>query len=173
MRKIIFMLLLSATALGVRAQRIEGVKSRLATAEIGAEMLPARVKVREAGSAADAVRRGEAASNTRSANGFRVVIFFDNGSSARSEAERIQSRFAEEFPDVKCDIRYENPYFKLLAGNCITSEEAVVLLGRVRSSYPEAYIMRDEIPIQNFISPKLPDEEPQPEESDPTAIYEY
>ena len=146
--------LLSLAAMPVAAQKIERVKSRLAAPQSGENGRSARVGVNESGSAGSAVRRGEAAASAQTANGFRIVIFFDNGSTARSEAERIMASFKAAYSDVHCDIRYENPYFKVLAGNCVTSEEAVILLGRVRSSFPEAYIMREEIPVQNFVSPK-------------------
>lgn len=137
----------------VQAQHTDAFKDRLATPETGANGHRASVHVTESGGAAAAVRRGDAATAAK-ANGFRIVIFFDNGSTARSEAERIMEEFSKGYPDVSCDIRYENPYFKVLAGNCVTSEEAVVLLGRVKLSFPEAYIMREEIPIQNFVTPK-------------------
>lgn len=151
---LIFTLLLAAVTASAEAQKIENVRNRLQTPETGVNGRPAQVHVNESGKAGDAVRRGEATLNQQSANGFRVVVFFDNGISARSEAERIKAELSETFPDMSCDIRYENPYFKLLAGNCRTSEEAVILLGRIRSSYPEAYIMREDIPLQNFITPK-------------------
>lgn len=158
MRKI-FTLLTAAVAVcwcvqSAHAQKIENVKQRLAHSETGLNGHSASVTVTESGSAAGAVRRGESATSAASAAGFRIVIFFDNGSSARPEAERIMAGFKEAYPDVHCDIRYENPYFKVLAGNCVTSEDAVILLGRIRSSFPEAYIMREDIPLNNFITPK-------------------
>lgn len=165
MRRIVLILLLAVLAADAGAQRIEKIKSRLAVPETGANGMSASVRVRESGSAGEAVRRGEA-SGVQSANGFRIVIFFDNGTTARSEAERIKSAFAESYPDVRCDIRYENPYFKVLAGNCVTSEDAVILLGRIRSSYPEAYIMREEIPVQNFITPKPLENSPLTDDDD-------
>lgn len=160
MRKIIFLTLalLSCRALPAQNRRIPAVKERLSRYETGANGRSARVEVREAEGAAEAVRRGESGA-VQTVNGFRIVIFFDNSSSARSEAERTMAEFAAAYPDVRCDIRYENPYFKVLAGNCVNSEDAVILLGRVRSSFPEAYITREEMPASSFITPKLPEPE--------------
>lgn len=156
MRKIILLsaLLFGFSTVSVQAQRIEKVKNRLASPATGENGRSARVEVNESGNARNIVRRGDATGVSATVNGFRIVIFFDNGSSARSEAERIRENFNRTYPDVLCDIRYENPYFKVLAGNCVTSEDAVILLGRIRSSFPEAYIMREEIALKNFITPK-------------------
>ena len=46
---------------------------------------------------------------------------------------------------------YENPYFKVSAGNCVTSEEAIVLLGKIRSQFPEAYLMREDLTVADLI----------------------
>ena len=158
--------LLTLTAATASAQKIEKVKDRLSIPEQGRNGRSARVEVYESGNAGATVRRGEAASAARTANGFRVVIFFDNGSTARSEAEKAMESFTRTYPDVRCDIRYENPYFKVLAGNCATSEDAVILLGRIRQSFPEAYIMREEIALKNFISPEPRIETESPNEAE-------
>lgn len=164
MRKITLLsALLMLVAASAGAQKIERVKQRLAAYEQGRNGRSARVDVYESGNAGTAVRRGESAATAQTANGFRIVIFFDNGSTARSEAERIMDNFSRAYPDVRCDIRYENPYFKVLAGNCVTSEDAVILLGRIRQSFPEAYIMREEIALQNFITPERPAADETPE----------
>ena len=169
MYRIVLLLLLTVLSVNAGAQRIEKVKSRLAAPATGDNGSTARIRVNESGTAAESVRRGEASQNAQSANGFRIVVFFDNGISARSEAERIKAAFTESYPDIRCDIRYENPYFKLLAGNCVTSEEAVILLGRIRASYPEAYIMREEIPMQNFVTPKPLESNELPESTEAAA----
>lgn len=169
MRNVLRVLVCAATlfaAAGVQAQKIEGVKWRLATPATAENGAVAAVRVREAERAAEVVRRGEASAAQSSVNGFRVVIFFDNGNTARAEAERILAEFGETYADIRCDIRYENPYFKVLAGNCVNSEDAVILLGRIRSSYPDAYIMREEMPAASFITPKPVVKEESDDEDD-------
>lgn len=163
-------LLLSAFAAcgTVQAQGIGRMRARLAQPQADSAGRFSRVEVHEAGRAAEAVRAADAADKRNTVNGYRVVVFFNNGPSARSEAERIVASFTTSFPDVRCTMRYENPYFKVLAGACTTSEEAVILLGRIRHAFPEAYIMRDEIRVHDLIAPKpvrmpdaaSPDEEP-------------
>lgn len=155
--------------IAAQAQRIERVKQRLAQTSVGDGGRAASVKVRESGSAADAVRRGDAATQ-QSVNGFRIVIFFDNSATARADAERKMSEFMAAYPDVRCDIRYENPYFKVVAGSCVSSDEAVMLLERVHRDFPESYIMREEIAVQNLIAPKRnADSDSMPDDDSPEA----
>lgn len=155
MRKLLIVtILLVMTASAADAQRIGGVKRRLAETSVDDYGRTASVSVRESGSAADAVRRGEAAAAPATINGYRIVIFFDNGATARADAERKMADFNVAYPDVGCDLRYENPYFKVIAGCCTTSDEAVMLLERVRRDFPQSYIMREEIALHRLITPK-------------------
>lgn len=152
MKKTIVFLLFVCAAAVADGQNIRDFKRRLAEPAITSEGRVARVQVVESGEAAEAVRRGDAVSQQqRTVNGYRVVIFFDNGATARAEAERVMREFGERYHDVKCDIRYENPYFKVLAGHCATSEDAAILLGRIHRDYPEAYVMREEIAVKSLV----------------------
>ena len=48
-------------------------------------------------------------------------------------------------------VTYENPYFKVSVGNCTTQEEALVLLEDVKRYFPKAFIMRENIPLEELI----------------------
>ena len=79
---------------------------------------------------------------TNGVNGYRIVIFMSNSQTARRDAVTAQENFAY--------LTYENPYFKVAVGNCTTQEEAMILLGRLRSTFPKAFIMRENIDIGEF-----------------------
>lgn len=147
MRKLIIsgVLLLGACA-GVRAQSLASFKERAAHSSGGA-----RLEVVEHGAAARAVGQGEPASGRVRFKGYRIGIFFDNGANAREKALAAREAFAEAFPDEKVYLVYENPYFKVTAGNCVNSEEAIVLLGRIRSRFPEAYLMREDLTVADLV----------------------
>ena len=147
------------------AQNIGTFRQRLATPHYDGSGHAAAVEIEECGSAADAVRRADSAEKQHSINGYRVTIFFDNSHTARAEAERRMSEFMAGYPDIRCYLRYENPYFKVVVGNCATAEDAVLLLGRIRKDFPEAYIMREEIRITEMVS--LPKRAPAHEKESP------
>ncbi len=83
--------------------------------------------------------------------GYRIGIFFDNGPTARAKAEAAKKQFTESFPYEKVYMTYENPYFKVSAGNCATQEEAVILLDKIQKEFPKAYLMREQLLAEDVI----------------------
>lgn len=83
-------------------------------------------------------------------NGYRIVIFMSNTQTARRDALAAQENFSLLFPQEQTYLTYENPYFKVAVGNCTTQEEAIILLGRLRHSFPKAFIMRENINVGEF-----------------------
>lgn len=128
-------LLLSFCCVGVSAQSLSEYKSRLATPASGA-----KVTVAEHGTVASAVAKAAASERSQwRFKGYRVCIFFDNGQNARSEAEAARALFAETYPETSVYISYNAPYFTVTVGDCVTVEEAIILMGRIRGTFPKAF----------------------------------
>ena len=83
--------------------------------------------------------------------GYRVRIFFDNSQQARANAQATLARFKESFPDIPADMIYENPYFKVAVGNCLTMDEAMIVWGRVKDQFPQAVPAREDLPLEKLI----------------------
>lgn len=64
--------------------------------------------------------------------------------------QRGHRRFREIYPDIPAYLSYENPYFKVTVGNCLTSEEAIILLGKIRDAFDRAFLVREEISLSLF-----------------------
>ena len=77
--------------------------------------------------------------------GFRVRIFFDNKQTARAESEEIATAFSEAYPQVAVYRIYENPYFKVTVGDFRTRSQAMQFMLRIRRTYPQAFITRENI----------------------------
>lgn len=130
------------------AQNVNAFKQKLARPQQVDSLTYAKntVEVTEAQDVSQIVTA--AASQVRpKVSGFRIVIFMSNAQNARQAALSAKDTFASEFPNQKSYLSYENPYFKVAVGNCLTQEEAIVLLNRVKSAYPKAFIMREELPL--------------------------
>ena len=156
MRKILIFAVALFVCSSVSAQKIEDFKARLAEQVINASIgMVGEVVVHEVGTAAEVVRTSDATKKVESVKGFRIVIFFDNSSTARAKAEEAIMNFNLLYPDVHSHMDYENPYFKVLVGGCITSEEAIVLLGRIKHNFPKAYITREDIKLEELTRPKM------------------
>ena len=107
------------------------------------------VQITEHGDAATIVGNNLEAT-TKAVNGYRIMIFMSNSQTARRDAIAAQENLLALFPQEQSYLSYENPYFKVAVGNCTSQEEAITLLGRLRGTFPKAFIMRENIEIGEF-----------------------
>ncbi len=87
----------------------------------------------------------KAMQDMRGIPGFRVHLYMDSGNRARLNTQREQADFEELYPDQRSYIVYEEPYFKLRAGDFRTRLDARRFLEHIRKDYPAAYIVVDKI----------------------------
>ncbi|MBP3357252.1 MAG: hypothetical protein J6K95_08860 [Rikenellaceae bacterium] len=149
MKRFFAILFFAALCPAVSAQEIGAVRAALASS---ADSTRTSVVVREVGDAASAVAEAQQTAVREKVRGWRVGIFFGNGQDARAQAEQIRHDFREMFPDVATYIVYENPYWKVKVGNCLSEEEAIILWGRVKRSFDRAVVMVEEIPLEELSS---------------------
>ncbi len=133
------------------AQSLEAFRSRLAVPQTSAEQPDgACVTVTEHDDAAQAVSNASRSGQRNRLRGYRVCIFFDNGPTARADAMAAKELFRQTYPDVAVLWVYDNPYFKVSVGNCLTAEEAIILKGRVSQSFPKAFVKSEELTLSDF-----------------------
>lgn len=135
------------------AQTVAAFRQRLSEPAFAADgSRQGIVSVAETSDAAEIIRRADG-SRTPDARirGYRLGIFSDNGASANESSIAVQEAFEKAFPDIRVYRFYDNPYFKVTAGDCITEEEAVMLLARVRNQFPKAYVVRAEMSLSDFV----------------------
>ena len=83
--------------------------------------------------------------------GFRINIFSQSGNHSRSGAMTAQTIFSERFPDMKSYVNFEEPYFRINVGNFRTQLEAAAALERLRSAYPQAFLVRDVLNVKDLL----------------------
>ena len=81
----------------------------------------------------------------KSVSGYRISIFSDNSRNAREVSQNIINEFAELYPDVKSYRSYPAPYFRVRVGDFRTLSEAMKFLGSIKSKYPAAFTVRENI----------------------------
>ena len=145
MKRIILILTLLMTAVGVSAQSLGQFRQSLAQSQNGATIV-----VNEQGDAASAVASATTQTQRSNVRGYRIGIFYDNSQDARVRAAEAEQMFRASFPSIPVYKDYRNPYFIVTVGNCLTQEEATILWGRVKSLFPKAHITRTDIPIALF-----------------------
>ncbi len=141
--------LLAAATL--RAQSLDDFRARLAVPEPAAWGRGATVTVTEHGDAAARLAQASEGEVRLRFKGYRVCIFFDNGPEARAGAEAARRLCAENYPSVPVYISYSAPYFTVTAGDCVTAEEAIVLMGRIRATFPKAFPRSEELSVADLV----------------------
>ena len=142
-----FIALCLLTAAPLSGQTLDQVKRQAAQAN---PTYQTRVTAIEHGSAATAIKAMQVQPTGATIPGYRVRIFLDNGQNARSSALAAKARFNEIYPDIPAYWKYEAPYFSVSVGNCLTSEEAIILWGKINSAFDQAFIIRTDIPLSLF-----------------------
>lgn len=162
MKKLLLATLAIALAtIAASGQSIANFKAHLSVPD---SLSGARVVASEEwGSAADAIMKFDAQTSPQATfQGYRIRIYSGNSQSARAEAEAAQQLFAEHY-NVPTYFAYENPYFLVSCGNCLTQEEAIMLLSKVRIHFPKAFIVMAEIPSSavttTYVRPIVAEEE--------------
>ena len=150
MKRLIIVAAIAVSA-ALSAQNLQTFKQRLA-APVQVDSLTTikqTVIVTEHDDAANLTQQG-ANKQTASVNGFRIMIFMSNSQTARTEALAARDTLAVRMPDQQSYVTYENPYFKVAAGNCTSKEEALVLLEKIKRDFPKAFIMGENIPLEEL-----------------------
>ena len=144
MKKLLLALLTTALATLASGQNIANFKAQLSQPD---SLTSARVVATEEwGSAASAIMKFDAQTSPQeSFQGYRIRIYSGNSQSARAEAEAAQQLFIQNY-NVPTYFAYENPYFLVSCGNCLTQEEAIMLLSKVKIHFPKAFVVMAEIP---------------------------
>ena len=85
------------------------------------------------------------ANGTKTRNGYRVRLFFDNKQSARVESEELEKAFQLQFPQIPTYRSYTNPFFKVVVGDYRTKSDAIKALNAILPFYPKAIVVKESI----------------------------
>lgn len=128
-KRIIGCLVLGCLVFGVKAQNLPTYLRALSDRGVAVSMDPT------------AVRAATSYLPVAKVAGYRLCLFSDNGQSARGAAAGALGMLSSVAPDVRGEMIYTNPFFRVYAGHCLTKTEAAILLGRLKYSFPKAYIV--------------------------------
>jgi hypothetical protein len=130
----------------VKAQNINRKRSELAARTMNGAM----VSIRESSSVGNAIATVEAKSRRKEVEGYRVVIFSDNGQYAGDNARKVLETFRKNYPHINAYMVYESPYFKVSVGDCLTLEEASHLMSQLEGEYRDLFPKREAIKFEDL-----------------------
>lgn len=77
--------------------------------------------------------------------GYRIQLFSESGANVKTKATAVQSEFIKNYPTIPAYIVFESPNFKIKAGDFRSQIEAQKYLKQIKSSFPGAFIVTDDI----------------------------
>jgi hypothetical protein len=148
MKKALLFIVAAVWTLGAGAQGMARVGEELARPD---PVSRARIEVRAAADALEAVRKADHAAARTMVMTYGVSLFRDSSQNARANAYAAQEQFAGMYPQIPVEVSYEIPYFKVEAGCFVERVDAVALLGRVQTHFPLAVIVKQEVPLAEIM----------------------
>lgn len=105
----------------------------------------ADVNVHQSQAVQNAMLKTIANNPSRTMNGYRVRIFFDNKQNSRGASEAAAGRFRGMYPGTAVYRTYTNPFFKVTVGDFRTRSEALQLLSAIKNEFPSSFVVREKI----------------------------
>jgi len=80
--------------------------------------------------------------------GYRIQLFSGN---KRQPARVVKSKFVSNYQHVKAHEIYQQPNFKIRVGDFKTKIEALKFQKEILADFPNSYIVKDEIDVEELI----------------------
>lgn len=80
-------------------------------------------------------------------SGYKIQIYMELGNNALDKANQIKQEFEENFPGVMAYVTFREPYYRVRVGDYRTRLEANQLLETIKRTYPDAWIIQDNISL--------------------------
>lgn len=80
---------------------------------------------------------------SKTVNGYRIRIFFDNKQNSRGASEAEAARFRALYPGYSVYRSFANPFFKVTIGDFRTKSEANSALRIIVNDFPTAFVVKE------------------------------
>lgn len=72
----------------------------------------------------------------------------------RTEAMNTKSKFLSMFPNIRANLVYNVPYYKLRVGQYVDRKDAESMLKQCRKYFDECFVIQEDLKIKTTIKPK-------------------
>ena len=123
-----------------------GVEIQVDSALLGMDIfsaLPDNVVLVQSPQLRSALLSKAAADASKLTNGFRIRIYSSSARGAREASLAVLQRFNKQYPRIQVYRSYAAPNFKVTVGNFRNRAEAESLCRRIKTDYPDAFIVRE------------------------------
>ena len=77
--------------------------------------------------------------------GYRIRVFYDNSPQARTRSESVAAYIRSQYPEHGVYRTFESPNYRVTVGDFRTKDEALKIYMVLKSIYPTAYIIKENI----------------------------
>ncbi len=97
--------------------------------------------------------------------GYRIQIFKESGNKALEEAQKTVEDFYNDYPDIPAYLSFQEPFYRIRAGNFKTRLDALGQLEQIRKKFKNAWVISeyvyfsDSVAIINSFKPKTSQDE--------------
>ena len=82
-------------------------------------------------------------------DGFRIQVFFDSGNNSKTKAQSVLDEFILKFPKTRAYLTFKSPNYKVRVGDFRSRLDAQRFLNEIIADYPNAFIVTEQINLQN------------------------
>ena len=107
------------------------------------QVLPSNVKVFQSEKIRKALASQVESNEKKQYTGYRIRIFFDSGKDAREKSRSVLESFKSNHPEMTAFLTYDEPNFKVTAGNFRNRADADIVLETLKAEYPSAFVVRE------------------------------
>ncbi len=97
--------------------------------------------------------------------GYRIQIFKESGNKALEEAQKTVEEFYNEFPDIPAYLSFQEPFYRIRAGNFKTRLDALGQLEQIKKEFKNAWVISeyiyfsDSVALENSFKPNITQDE--------------
>ena len=148
MKRVVLILVLSAlSSLCVRAQDSLNL-TRMDSTYVGKSILSVigpGAEINQTPQVRQALINYVGSNASKSVQGYRIRVFYDNSPQARVRSEGIAAYLRSQYPETGVYRSFESPNYKVTIGDFRTKDEALKIYNALKGTYPTAYIIKESI----------------------------
>ncbi len=76
-------------------------------------------------------------------DGYRIQLYSSSGKKAKHLALEVKGKILVSFPDEPVYISFTAPFWRVRVGNYRNKHEALGLLNRLKTEFPNSYVVKD------------------------------
>ncbi len=80
--------------------------------------------------------------------GYRLQLFFTSGVNGKKLAQEVETEFIKKYPEIKAYLLWDSPNYKVRVGDFRTRLEALKFQDDIKTDFPNAYIVQDDIKLE-------------------------